>query len=196
VGGKPWLAQRYAIDWVRYRIVSGAARTWSGPEDRNTSYFCYDAPIQSVADGIVVEAMDGIAENTPHSGTYAMDINFVNAGGNHVVVDIGGDRYAFYAHMRPGSVRVKIGERVKTGQVLGRVGNTGSSTEPHLHMHIVDRPSFLAANGVPDEIAAFNASRSTTLIEKPNDELFFTNFTALKRFYADYPENNAAVDFP
>jgi hypothetical protein len=196
LGGKPWLAQRYAIDWVRYRMINGTATTWSGPEDRNSSYFCYDAPIYSVADGTVVEAMDGLTENTPHSGKYAVDINFVNAGGNHVVVDIGGNRYAFYAHMRPGSVKVKVGERVKAGQVLGRVGNSGSSTEPHLHMHIVDRPSFLAGNGVPYEIASFKASSSTTLIDQPHDEMFFSNFNALKPFHADYPANNAAVNFP
>jgi peptidase M23-like protein len=196
LGAKPWLAQRYAIDWVQYRLVNGTAVTWSGPEDHNSSYFCYDAPIYSVADGTVVEATDGLAENTPHSGKYAVDINFVNAGGNHVVVDIGDNRYVFYAHMRPGSLKVKVGERVKAGQVLGHVGNSGSSTEPHLHMHVIDRPSFLAGNGVPYEIAHFQASNSTTAIEKPHGEMVFVNFSALKPFHADYPANNAAVNFP
>jgi murein DD-endopeptidase len=196
LGGHPWLAQRYAIDWVRYRIANGVATTWSGPEDQNSSYLCYDAPIYSVADGIVVDAMDGIAENIPHSGKYAVGINFINAGGNHVVVDIGGNRYAFYAHMRPGSVTVKVGERVKAGQILGHVGNTGSSTEPHLHMHIVDRPSFLAGNGVPYEFASLSASGSPEMIVKPHDEMMFRKFGALKPFHADYPANNAAVNFP
>jgi hypothetical protein len=141
-GGQPWLAQRYAIDWVKYRMVNGTATTWSGPEDKNSSYLCYDAPIYSVADGTVVEAMDGISENTPHSGKYAMDINFINAGGNHVVVDIGGNRYAFYAHMRPGSVTVKVGELVKLGQILGHVGNTGSSTDASAHAH--HRPAVIS----------------------------------------------------
>jgi len=195
-GGQPWLAQRYAIDWVRYRMVNGIATTWSGPEDQNISYFCYDSPIYSVGDGIVADAMDGIPENTPHSGKYAVDINFINAGGNHVVVDIGNNRYAFYAHMRPGSVKVKVGERVKAGQILGHVGNTGSSTEPHLHMHIVDHPSFLAGNGVPYGIASFSASGSPEIIEKPHDEMFFRNFGPLKPFHADYPANNAALNFP
>ncbi len=196
LGGQPWLAQRYAIDWVRYRVVNGTATTWSGPEDQNRSYFCYDAPIYSVADGTVVDVMDGIAENTPHSGKYAVDINFINAGGNHVVVDIGGNRYTFYAHMRPGSVKVKMGERVKTRQILGHVGNTGSSTEPHLHMHIVDHPSFLAGHGVPYEFASFSASGSPEMIEKPHDQMFFRNLGVLKPFHDDYPANNAAVNFP
>jgi len=106
--GSPWLAQRYAIDWVQYRVVGGEATTWSGPEDKNASYFCYNAPIYSVADGTVVAAMDGLPENVPHSGKYAVDINFINAGGNHVVVDSVEHHYVFYAHMRPGSVAAKL----------------------------------------------------------------------------------------
>ena len=196
LGGKPWLAQRYAIDWVRYRMVNGTATTWSGPEHQNTSYFCYNEPIDSVADGTVVEATDGMAENIPHSGKYAEDINFVNAGGNHVIVDIGGGHYVFYAHMRPGSVTVKAGARVRMGQVLGRVGNSGSSTEPHLHIHIVDRPSFLGGNGVPYEFANFSASGSPVMLDRPHDQMFFRDFGALSAFHADYPANNAAVNFP
>jgi hypothetical protein len=193
--GHPWLAQRYAIDWVQYRMVNGEAVTWSGPEDKNASYFCYDAPIYSVADGTVVEAMDGIPENVPHSGKYAVALNFINAGGNHLVIDIGNNRYAFYAHIRPGTVQVKVGDHVKTGQLLGHVGNTGSSTEPHLHMHIVDRPSFLGANGVPYEFESLSASASPEMIERPHDEMVFRNFSALESFRNDYPANNAAVTF-
>lgn len=193
--GHPWLAQRYAIDWVRYRIGDGIATTWSGPEDQNASYLCYNAPILSVADGKVVEAVDGIPENVPHSGKYAVDINFVNAGGNHVVVDIGNSRYVFYAHMRPGSLKVKKGDHVKTGQEIGNIGNTGSSTEPHLHMHIVDRPSFLAGHGVPYEFTRFDASGSPEMLARPHDEMMFRDFGPLHTFHNDYPAANAAVNF-
>jgi hypothetical protein len=138
----------------------------------------------------------GFRENVPHSGKFAVDINFINAGGNHVVVDIGGNRYAFYAHMRPGSGAVKVGDHVRAGQILGHVGNTGSSTEPHLHMHIVDRPSFLAGHGIPYEFDNFSASGSPELIEKPHDEMFFRNFGPLSPAHNDYQANNAAVTFP
>jgi len=195
-GGQPWLAQRYAIDWVRYRIVNGVAVTWSGREDQNSSYFCYDNPIYSVADGKVVEAMDGVPENVPHSGKYAVGLNFINAGGNHVVEDIGENRYVFYAHIRPGTLTVKVGDEVKAGQVIGHVGNTGSSTEPHLHIHIVDRPSFLAGHGVPYEFKRFSASGSPTVVERPRDEMVFRDLGALEPFQNDYPATNAAVRFP
>lgn len=196
VGGEPWLAQRYAIDWVKYRMANGVATTWSGTESQNSSYFCYNEPVLSVGAGRVVAALDGIPENIPHSGKYAVDINLINAGGNYVVVDIGGGRYAFYAHMRPGSVKVKVGDQVTVGQILGNVGNTGSSTEPHLHMHIMDRPSFLAAHGVPYGFTQFKASGPAKLHEKASGDMEFSDVGALTMRNNDYPATNAAVEFP
>lgn len=72
--------------------------------------------------------------------------------GNRVVQHLGGDRYAVYAHMQPGSVRVGVGQRVERGQVVGLVGNTGISSGPHLHFHVMDSPggpSALNADALP-----------------------------------------------
>jgi len=196
-GGHVWLAQRYAIDWVQYRTINGVQMTWSGPENKNGSYFCYNAPIYSVATGKVIEVMDGIPENVPHGHKLAIDINLSNVGGNHVVVDIGNHRYAFYAHMRPGSVQVRVGDYVSTGHVLGRVGNTGNSTEPHLHMHIVDGPSFLAANGLPYAFVRFTESPSVAMITKPDSQaMTFGRIGPLQPVRDEYPVSNAAVIFP
>src|SRR6185312_245751 len=87
------------------------------------------------------------------------------AGGNHVVVAIGGGRYAFYAHLQPGSVRVKVGQKVKVGQVLGLLGNTGNSDGPHLHFHIMDSPHPLEANGLPYRFSNFTVEGTVTNIE-------------------------------
>jgi hypothetical protein len=86
--GHAWLAQRYAIDWVQIQKVDGAYTTWKGAEDKNESYFCYGQAIYSVAAGKVVGMADGLPENIPHSGKYAVELSFDNAGGNHVVVEI------------------------------------------------------------------------------------------------------------
>jgi len=193
--GKPYLAQRYAIDWVRYRLSNGVAVTWSGPENRNSSYFCYGAPVYSMTSGRVTEVLDGVPDNVPHSGKVAIDVNFKNAGGNHVVIYIGYGLYAFYAHMQPGTIKVKMGEHVATGQLLGLVGNSGNSTEPHLHEHIVNRSSFLAGQGVPYEFEHFQASGPTDLISGPHDQMRFRNIGSLKPFNNDYPAANAAVSF-
>ena len=193
--GEAFLAQRYAIDWVRYRITNGVGTTWSGPENQNSSYFCYDAPIYSMTSGIVTEVLDGIPENVAHSGRMAIDVNFLNAGGNHVVIYMGYGLYAFYAHMRPGTVNVKVGDPVTAGEIIGRVGNSGNSTEPHLHEHIVNEPSFLAGQGVPYEFTRFEASGPVQLISKPHDQMYFKNIGGLKPFTCDYPATNAAVSF-
>jgi len=64
-----------------------------------------------------------------------------------VILDIGGGNFAFYAHLQPGSLRVKLGDKVRAGQVIGLVGNTGNSTEPHLHFHISNATSPLGSGG-------------------------------------------------
>jgi len=195
-GGRPWLAQRYAIDWVQFKTVDGVRTTWTGPQDRNESYFCYDQPIHSVAAGKVVGTLDGLAENVPHSGKFAFPLDFINAAGNHVVVEIAPERYVLYAHMRPGSVRVKVGDTVATGDVLGHVGNTGSSSEPHLRMHIDDHPSFLGGNGVPYEFTEFSASGPVEVIVKPGSQVIsFGPIGEQKPFTRDYPATNALVTF-
>lgn len=196
-GGHAWLAQRYAIDFAKFHMVDGKAFTWKGPENQNSSYFCYDQPIHSVAAGKVVEVLDGLPENVPHSGKLAIELTWQNAGGNHVVVDIGFGLYAFYAHMRPGSVAVKEGDVVTAGQLLGHVGNTGSSTEPHLHFHIIDRPQFLSGQGVPYEFTDFSASPRIEIPTTPNsDVVSFTAVGAIKAVHDEYPPENAALVFP
>jgi hypothetical protein len=193
--GRLWLSQRYAIDWVQIKNVDGVTTTWKGPEDKNDSYFCYDQPIYSVAAGKVVGMSDGMPENVPHSGEYAVPITFDNAAGNHVVVEIAPRRFVLYAHMRPGSVRVKVGDTVAAGDVIGHVGNTGSSTEPHLHMHIDDHPSFLAGNGMPYGFASFEASGAVDANVSAAGAINVGPIGPQKPFVNDYPANNAEVTF-
>jgi hypothetical protein len=193
--GHAWLAQRFAIDWVQYKTVDGVRTTWKGLEDVNESYFCYSQPIYSVADGKAIDMADGLPENVPHSGKYAITIDADNAAGNHVVVEIAPQRYVLYAHMRPGTVRVKIGDNVHTGEILGLIGNTGSSTEPHLHMHIDDQPSFLAGNGVPYEFTQGEESGPVEANVSSPAAISFGPIGAQKPFKNDYPANNALVTF-
>jgi murein DD-endopeptidase MepM/ murein hydrolase activator NlpD len=84
------------------------------------------------------------------------------AGGNYVVVDIGKGRYAIYAHMQPDSLKVKVGDTVKTGQVLGLLGNTGNTDGAHLHFHIMDGPSPLLSNGLPFVFTQFTGEGLVT----------------------------------
>ncbi|MBI3792536.1 MAG: peptidoglycan DD-metalloendopeptidase family protein [Gemmatimonadetes bacterium] len=144
--GQPAIAQRFAIDWV---MVDSAGTTHKGDSLDNASYYSHDRDVIAVANGIVRVVKDGIPENVPGLNSRAVPITLETVGGNHVILEVGPGRYAFYAHVRPGSIRVKVGERVRRGQVLAKLGNSGNSTEPHLHFHMADGPAPLAAQGIP-----------------------------------------------
>jgi hypothetical protein len=152
INGQANIAQRFAIDWLQLREDG---RSFTGDPKDNKNYRCYGAEALAVADAVVVAVKDGIPENIPGPTSRAVPITLETIGGNHVVLDLGQDRYAFYAHLQPGSPRVKVGDKVRRGQVLGLVGNSGNSTEPHLHFHITDANSPLGAEGLPYTLPAF-----------------------------------------
>ena len=147
VAGGLFIAQRFAIDYVK--LAENATGTFTGDRLKNTSYAAYGTDALAVADGQVVAVKDGIPENVPGVNSRAVPITMETVGGNHVIVDLGRGKYAFYAHLQPGSIKVKVGDRVRRGQVLGLVGNSGNSTEPHLHFHVSDANSPLGSEGVP-----------------------------------------------
>jgi murein DD-endopeptidase len=152
IDGHAAIAQRFAIDWVQLR---DDGMTFHGDAKDNKNYRAYGNEAYAVADGIVTETKDGIPENVPGIDSRAVPITLETVGGNHVIIDIGGGRFAFYAHLQPGSLRVKVGDKVRRGQVVGLVGNSGNSTEPHLHFHIENASSPLGAEGLPYSLASF-----------------------------------------
>ena len=141
-------AQRYAIDFAR--LNRAGDNFFDGDPQRNESYAIYGAEVHAAAGGTIVAVRDGVPENTPPAEPPFT--TFDDVAGNRVVQHLGAGRYALYAHLQPGSVRVRVGERVERGEVLGLVGNTGLSTGPHLHFQVMDSPggpSALGADGLP-----------------------------------------------
>ena len=140
------LPERYAVDWVK---LGPDGNSFHGDPKDNRNYYAYRTQIHAVGDGRIVSALDGIPENVPNSPTMAVTITLANIAGNSVIEDLGGGRYALYAHLIPGTVRVKPGDRVKDGQLLGLLGNSGNSSEPHLHFQISNSPLPLGGEGEP-----------------------------------------------
>jgi hypothetical protein len=136
--------ETFAIDWVRLE----GTRYFAGDGSRNEDHFAFGAEVLAVADGTVVFLRDGIPEETPNEPPTTLH-QPLDYGGNEVVLELAPGVFAFYAHLQPGSIRVKIGEAVQAGQVLGLLGNTGNSSAPHLHFQLADGPDVLTATSLP-----------------------------------------------
>jgi murein DD-endopeptidase MepM/ murein hydrolase activator NlpD len=151
------LPERFAIDFIR---LDQEDRLFSGPIGDLKSYRYYGVPVLSVADGTVVGTHDGEPEQVPPNFPPPFDPE--TAPGNWMVVDIGDGHFVLYAHLGLHSLTAKVGQRVRRGTVIGRLGNTGSSSAPHLHFQVMDSPSPSAANGLPYEFARFTSRGTVT----------------------------------
>jgi len=142
--------QRHAYDLLVWK----AGGTHRGSGIRNADYWAWGKRVLAPAAGVVVRAVDGVRDNRPQVQVE----NRRNPAGNHVVLDLGNGEYALLAHLRQGSVRVRQGQRVRAGDLLGLTGNSGNSSEPHLHFHVQDRPGlFGAARGLPISFGNYRA---------------------------------------
>jgi len=137
--------EQFAIDYVQIDDAGGCC---TGPVKDVKSWKFFGAPVLAAAAGKVVEVSDGMAEQVPGP---AVGVTAENAPGNHIIQDIGNGHYVLYAHLKTGTIPkdIKPGSELTVGQQIGEVGNTGSSTAPHLHFQVMDRPSALNSVGLP-----------------------------------------------
>jgi len=154
-GGSYVTPEMFAIDWIHE--TGGAFYTAGGMA--NTDWPGFGVPLHAVADGTVVSTTDGLPDIPPL--TKNPDLRTPeDYAGNNVMVRIAPHRYAVFDHMITGLVRVRPGQRVRTGQVLGLLGNSGNTDGPHLHFGIQTRPDSLSAS-VPFEIDDFVVEGNT-----------------------------------
>lgn len=150
INGHSYIGERFAIDWLR---ITASGDIHTGDAGNNKNYPGYGAEVLAVADGSITAKLDGIAENTPgteDAGPFTLE----TICGNYVTLRFG-KFYASYCHLQPGSIRVKVGDKVKRGQVLALVGNSGSSSAPHLHFQVCDADSRFTCEGVPYALRSF-----------------------------------------
>lgn len=122
-----------AVDFVRLDEEGSGYR---GDPKREKSWYGFGEPVLAPADGTVVSVGD------VHPDEPVGNLGQKPSYGNHILLDIGGGRYAVLAHLRQGSARVSEGERVRLGQQIAAVGDSGDSLVPHLHFHVQDSPAF------------------------------------------------------
>jgi murein DD-endopeptidase MepM/ murein hydrolase activator NlpD len=164
------------IDWVQLKTADSR---FTGDAKNNRNSRAHGAEVLAVADATVARIKDGIPENTPGENSSAVPIADDAELGNYLILDLGGGNYCLYAHLQPGTLRVKAGDRVKRGQTLGLLGNSGSSTEPHLHFQVMNGTSLLDPEGIPYLIDSFellsgpNAGRETNALPMDNMRVKF-----------------------
>lgn len=149
VDGIAQISRRYALDWKKY---GKDGKPWSGDQRDVRAYHAYGENTYAVADGTVIEAQDAYPDNVPRTPAGfepAVPVTMASIAGNRVVIDIGDEQFAYYAHLKPGSVRVKTGDRVRRGQLLAQIGNSGDARLPHLHFQLTSNPDVLASEGLP-----------------------------------------------
>jgi murein DD-endopeptidase len=193
INGKAHIAQRLAIDWIK---LGPGGRLAHDDRSRNENWHGYGAEVLAVADGTVISTKDGIPGNVPLTEKRAVPITLETITGNHAVLDIGNRRYATFAHLIPKSVRVSAGAKVRRGQVLGLLGNSGNSDAPHLHFHITDRPSPLGSEGVPYVFESMLFRGTAPSLDKLfEDDAWIPQSGTVTRT-REIPMDNAVVRFP
>ena len=176
-GGNVRIAQRFACDFNK---VDAEGNTLPSPfpdEITNKMFYGYGAEVLAVANGTIAFVKDGIPENIPQaSGEIkpAAPLRRETNAGNWIAIDLGNDRYAFYAHLQPGSIRVKAGDKVRNGQVIGLLGNSGNAVGPHLHFHIGNQYSINGGDlngneGLPFVFDLFEIAGKKRRMEMPVD---------------------------
>jgi hypothetical protein len=150
INGGLHAGERFAIDFFQ---IAPSGFLAEGPREDLSSYPYFGDEVLSATAGRVVTAVDGLPD-VPVSLSLP-PISAAEAGGNHVVVALGHHRFAFYAHLQPGSVRVRVGDRVSVGETLGLLGNSGNSNAPHLHFQLMNGPIPLGSNGIPFRFSRF-----------------------------------------
>ncbi len=152
IDNNQWLAQRFAVDWEQLD-ASGRTVRKGADASKSANYTIYGKQAIAASDGTVESVVDGLPDQEP--GALPESSTLPEADGNNVVIDLGDGLFMLYAHLKSGSLKVKQGDKVERGDPIGLVGNSGNTSAPHLHFHVMDGPSALTSEGVPYVIDSF-----------------------------------------
>lgn len=184
IDGKFYLAQRFAIDWEQ---VCDDGKSVHGNLNNNNNWNAFGHPVYASASGIVSKVNDQQPENIPPT-LPSPPLEMQNVPGNYVIIETAWQDkkyYVLHAHMQPGTLKVKVGDKVEKGQEIGLVGNTGNSSAPHLHVHVCDANESLKCEGVPFVFESVSIAGTMNEIDmdyglwQPLKQLNFTIYNAV-----------------
>lgn len=152
--------QRYAYDFL---ILDDEARSFSGDEKNLNSYYCYGKDVLAPADGIVVAVYDHFSDCRILGGGQT-DSSASDIGGNRIMIQHTEGEFSTLCHLMSRSVTVQVGQRVRRGDVIARCGNSGNTSEPHIHFQVQNTKNFYSSIGLPTRFKSIRKS------PKPNYE--------------------------
>ncbi len=137
--------QRYAYDFL---IMNHNGETYYGDKTEEESYYCYGRNILSPADGKIVDIGSNCIDNKPFAdGVLAFTAEDIR--GNYIIIKHAEKEYSFIGHIKPESIQVEVGQNVQAGEVIAKCGNSGNTSEPHIHFHLQDGTDFFLSAGLP-----------------------------------------------
>lgn len=189
--GRARLPGRFAIDFVK---VDDKGRVTAGDADLVRDAFGYGDDVLAVADTTVAAVHDGMDEASRISARTTPPVD--EDAGNYVALRLSDGCFAFYEHLRKGSVRVAAGDKVRTGEVIGSLGFSGESTGPHLHFHVADGSTPLDAEGRPFEIRSYRKLGHYDDISKLGSPWMPMVDGKSATRVGEWPDGNDVVAFP
>jgi biotin carboxyl carrier protein len=180
--------ETFAVDWA---LLKGD-RVYEGDGSRNDQFYVYGADVYAVANGTVVSVQDGKPDATPNKAMTPKTLS--DFGGNQVMLEIAPKVYAVYAHLQPGSLRVKVGDTVKVGATLAKIGNTGPSLGPHLHFGLLNRPDLFTGRSLPFVIDSYTLAGRADFKASQGDTVAITPES--KQVRSVYPLYGSIQNFP
>jgi murein DD-endopeptidase MepM/ murein hydrolase activator NlpD len=160
INGRARIPGRYAIDFMK---LDDSGRLAPSHPDLVSDWYGYAADVLAVADATVASTRDDFKEPATVSGREHVTAD--QATGNYISIKLENGNYAFYEHLKPGSIRVRPGQKIKRGEVIASLGFTGQSSGPHLHFHVADNNSSLGGEGIPFTFDHFTYAGSYKTID-------------------------------
>ncbi len=149
--------QRFAYDFLQVK----EKKTFANNGDKNEDYYCFAKKVLAPGKGKVVSVENNILDNVPG------EMNPKNTLGNYIVIDHLNGEFSFLAHFKQGSIKLKVGDTVTQGQVIGLCGNSGNSSEPHIHYHIQNTSVFGKGEGLPAIFKSYKESNRVVEVGEP-----------------------------
>ena len=181
-------AETFAIDWAKVEND----RLFAGDGKRVEQHYGFGADVFAVGDGTVVYAHDGLPDEPP--SVLMVPKSKSDYGGNNVIVEIAPNVFAWYAHLRRGSLRVKAGDAVTAGAPIAKLGNSGPSEGPHLHFGLLDKPDPIAGRSLPFVFDNFTSEGAVDLDASTGDRLVMR--PDVRQVRSAYPLYGGIQDFP